>query len=111
MVERYNTEEADLFITRNVGIYDVFTEFDLATLDETSPAATNLDGALIQQFEQQNADLRVSQLVPTGGTVRLDFLNREVYLALGRHWAAVGIVDPRKRQTDELRGKWRFSGE
>ncbi len=53
-----------------------FAEFDLATLEDTSPAASNLDGALVQQFEQSNADLRVSQLVPTGGTVRFDWVNR-----------------------------------
>ena len=76
VLERYSTEEAKLAITQNVGIYDVFTEFDLATLEETSPAASNLDGALIQQFEQANADLKVSQLVPTGGTVRFDWINR-----------------------------------
>ena len=77
VVERYFTEEAELAITQNIGIYDVFTEFELAALEETSPAATNLDGALIQEFAQDNADLRVSQLVPTGGTVRFDFLNRK----------------------------------
>lgn len=76
VIERTFTEEADLAITQNVGIYDVFTEFDLARLDETSPAATDLDGALVQQFTQDNADLKVSQLVPTGGTFRFDFLNR-----------------------------------
>jgi len=77
VIERYFTEEAQLAITQNVGIYDVFTQFDLATLEETSPAASNLDGALVQQFEQSNADLRVSQLVPTGGTVRFDWLNQQ----------------------------------
>ena len=76
VLERYSTEEATLNITQNVGIYDVFTEFDLATLEETSPAATQLDGSLVQQFEQSNADLRVSQLINTGGRFRLDFLNR-----------------------------------
>jgi outer membrane protein len=76
VIERYSTEAAELAITQNVGIYDVFAEFDLATLEEISPAATNLDGAEIQQYAQDNADLRVSQLVPTGGTVRLDWLNR-----------------------------------
>jgi len=76
VIQRYTTEEAELNITQNVGIYDVFAEFDLATLEDTSPAASNLDGALVQQFEQSNADLRVSQLVPTGGTVRFDWVNR-----------------------------------
>ena len=77
VLERYNTEEATLAITQNVGIYDVFTEFDLATLEEISPAAGELDGALVQEFSQSNADLKVSQLVPTGGTFRFDWINRE----------------------------------
>ena len=77
VLERYNTEEATLAITQNVGIYDVFTEFDLATLEETSPAAGELDGALVQEFSQSSADLKVSQLVPTGGTFRFDWINRE----------------------------------
>lgn len=77
VLERYDTEEAQLAITQNVGIYDVLTQFDLATLEETAPAASNLDGALVQEFSQSNADLRVSQLVPTGGSFRFDWLNRE----------------------------------
>jgi outer membrane protein TolC len=77
VLERYTAETAQLNITQNVGIYDVFAEFDLATLSETAPAASNLDGALVQQFDQSNADLQVSQLVPTGGTVRFDWLNRQ----------------------------------
>ena len=77
VLERYSTEEAQLAIRQNVGIYDVFTQFDLATLEEIAPAASNLDGALVQEFEQSNADLRVSQLVPTGGTFRFDWLNRQ----------------------------------
>jgi len=76
VIERYFTEEAELAITQNVGIYDVFTQFDLAQLEETSPAASNLDGALVQEFDQASADLRVSQLIPTGGTFRFDWLNR-----------------------------------
>lgn len=77
VIQRYSTEEAELNITQNVGIYDVFAQVDLATLEEVSPAAGELDGALVQEFSQTSADLKVSQLVPTGGTVRFDWINRE----------------------------------
>ena len=77
VIERYSSETAELAITQNVGIYDVFAQFDAATLEESSPAASNLDGALVQEFTRDSADFRISQLIPTGGTFRFDWLNNK----------------------------------
>jgi outer membrane protein TolC len=75
IVQRYFQEQATLTVKQNLGIYDVFSTVDLATLEETSPAASNLDGADVQEFEQQRWDFGFDQLVPSGGTVFLDWRN------------------------------------
>ena len=77
VVERFAQEEAELYILQNKGIYDLFTTADFQKLSDTSPAATGLDGALVQEFELMDLDFGVEQLVNTGGRVRFDWTNRE----------------------------------
>ncbi len=77
VVERFSQEEADLQILRNRGIYDLFSTADFQKLSDTSPAASNLDGAPVQEFELMDLDLGLEQLVSTGGRVRLDWDNNE----------------------------------
>ncbi len=77
VVERFAQEQAELEILQNKGIYDLFTRADFQKLSDTSPAATGLDGALVQEFELMDLDLGVEQLVNTGGRVRFDWTNRE----------------------------------
>jgi outer membrane protein TolC len=77
VVERFAQEEAELAILQNKGIYDLFTTADFQKLADTSPAASNLDGALVQEFELMDVDLGLEQLVSTGGRVRFDWDNNE----------------------------------
>ena len=77
VVERFAQEEATLAIQQNKGIYDLFTTADFQKLADTSPAASNLDGALVQEFELMDLDLGLEQLVSTGGRVRFDWDNNE----------------------------------
>ena len=77
VVERFAQEEAELAIRQNKGIYDLFTTADFQKLSDTTPAATALDGALVQEFELMRLDLGLEQLVSTGGRVRLDWDNSE----------------------------------
>jgi outer membrane protein len=77
VVERFAQEQAELEILQNRGIYDLFTTADFQKLSDTSPAASNLDGALVQAFELMDVDLGLEQLVSTGGRVRFDWDNNE----------------------------------
>lgn len=77
VVERFAQEQAELEILQNRGIYDLFTTADFQKLADTTPAATALDGALVQEFELMDVDLGLEQLVSTGGRVRLDWDNSE----------------------------------
>ena len=77
VVERFAQEEADLLIQQNRGIYDLFTTADFQKLEDTSPAASNLDGAVVQEFELMDFDIGLEQLVSTGGRVRFDWDNNE----------------------------------
>lgn len=77
VVERFAQEEAELAIQQNKGIYDLFSTADFQKLSDTTPAATALDGALVQEFELMRLDLGLEQLVSTGGRVRLDWDNSE----------------------------------
>ncbi|MGB5294841.1 MAG: hypothetical protein WBP34_07815, partial [Thermoanaerobaculia bacterium] len=57
VVERFAQEEAELAIRQNKGIYDLFSTADFQKLSDTTPAATALDGALVQEFELMRLDL------------------------------------------------------
>lgn len=76
VVRRYSQEETRLGIQRAVGIYDLNFSSRVDTLSDSSPAASNLDGAEVQEFDQSNWNFRLDQLTPTGGTATFDWRNR-----------------------------------
>ncbi len=78
VVERYRSEESELSLWQSEGIYDPNLTADLSTFDETSPSASNLDGADIQTTEGQNWNFGVSRLFPVGGTGSVVFNNRRL---------------------------------
>lgn len=75
VIERYNLEESALRLTENMGMYDLGITTDLSGFNETNPAASNLDGAQVQEQEQVAWNLGVSQLNRLGGTLGVDFDN------------------------------------
>ncbi len=75
VVERYNEAEAGFRLDESRGIYDFVALADVWTLDETSPSASNLSGADIQTFEEQAWNFGLTRLLPSGATLRGDFLN------------------------------------
>ncbi len=77
-VERYRRSESELRLDEALGIYDFQSGADISAFDETSPAASNLDGADVQQSEGVIWNFNLSRLVPTGGQASLDFNNRRI---------------------------------
>lgn len=75
IVERYNEAEAELNLAETFGIYDLGLIAEVSGLSETTPSASNLDGAAVNTFDQQTWNLSLNQLVKTGGTFSLDFNN------------------------------------
>jgi outer membrane protein TolC len=74
-VQRIRREQAFETIQAARGIFDFNLGFDTGVFEETSPAASALEGADIRQSEGQNFDLRLDQLIGTGGTLSFDFNN------------------------------------
>ncbi len=74
-VERYRTTESELQLDQSQGIYDINTQADVGTFDETSPAASNLDGAAVQATKGTRWDFGASRLLPTGGTASVTWSN------------------------------------
>ncbi len=74
-VENLRFEESEWALFGEYGIYDLTLTGRLSALDETSPAASNLDGAEVRQFDQQQFNLGLSQLTPIGGTVGVQWNN------------------------------------
>ncbi len=74
-VERYNVAESGHVVTQNEGIFDLNLSALVSTFDETSPAASNLTGADIQQQEGQSWNLGLDQLLSAGGVLSVDFNN------------------------------------
>lgn len=75
MVERHRQEESELSLKQQFGIYDYNATIFAFANEENSPAASNLDGALIQISEFQQLDLGVNRLFSGGGRGRVDFNN------------------------------------
>ncbi len=75
-VERYALEESRFGIMRSLGIYDVNTRADVFAFEENSPTATILGGADVQINEGVGWNLGADRLVPSGGTVSLDWNNQ-----------------------------------
>ena len=68
-VQRYRREQSHEVIRQTKGIFDLGLSIDTATFEENSPAASALEGADIRQSEGTNLDLRLDQLLSTGGVV------------------------------------------
>jgi outer membrane protein TolC len=68
-VQRYRREEVSEGIRRSRGIFDLGIVFDTAIFEENSPASSALEGADIRISEGSNYDLRLDQLLNTGGVV------------------------------------------
>jgi len=75
MVQRQNRAEASFRVFEAVGIYDPNATASLSFVDETSPSASNLDGADVTTFESQAANLGLSKLVSSGGVFSADWSN------------------------------------
>ena len=75
IVDRYRQEESELALRQSFGIYDFNATINTFANDETSPAASNLDGASVQQSEFKRADFQITRLVPSGGTGQIDWNN------------------------------------
>ncbi len=75
VVQRHDRVQADYRLLESRGIYDPLAQADLAAFDETSPTASNLAGADVQTLEEQSWNFGLSRLLPSGGTLRGDFLN------------------------------------
>ncbi len=73
IVRRYNEKENRLNLSGAHGIYDLLGTADLNAFDETTPSASNLDGADIQTTEGQSWNFGLSRLLATGASVSLDF--------------------------------------
>ena len=75
IVDRYRQDEADLSLKSTFGIYDFNATIDGFANDETSPAASNLDGAQVQESQFKRLDFSLDRLTPGGGRGRLDWNN------------------------------------
>ena len=75
VVERYRSSESDLRLDESRGIYDINTRIDLAAFDESSPQASQLDGAEVRMTDGQEWNFSLSKLVPSGGTTSVTWNN------------------------------------
>jgi outer membrane protein len=73
--QRYAREQARLGIDQATGIYDFNLLAALSTSKTESPAASNLDGADVQNQKRTSLSVGGSQLFPTGGVVGVSFPN------------------------------------
>lgn len=73
--QRYSREQARLGIEEATGIYDFNLLAALSTSSVENPAASNLDGADVQEQDRSTFSVGGSQLVPTGGVFGVSFPN------------------------------------
>jgi len=74
-VIRYDRQVARLRIDQAMGIYDLSLFGGLSALHDESPAASNLDGAAVQEQDRAGFSAGVSQLFPTGGSGTVNWVN------------------------------------
>ncbi|HZI63578.1 MAG TPA: TolC family protein [Thermoanaerobaculia bacterium] len=72
IVERYSRAQAEQGILQNMGIYDLFTDAELSTSDFQQATASQLQAS---DFEEQQLNLGLSQLLPSGGNLTFDWDN------------------------------------
>lgn len=74
-VIRYDRQVARLRIDQAMGVYDLSLFGGLSALHDESPAASNLDGAAVQEQDREGFSAGVSQLFPTGGSGTVNWVN------------------------------------
>ena len=67
LVERYRQEESQLALWRSEGIYDPNLTADMTAYSETSPTASNLDGAEVSINEGRSWNFGLGRLFGSGG--------------------------------------------
>src|SRR5262249_42724655 len=74
-VSRYNRAESRLNILAALGYYDLLLGADLKYSDTTSPGQTIIGNTVVPASSGKTTtwDLNLSDNLPTGGTVRVDF--------------------------------------
>ena len=75
VVERYRFSESDLRLDESLGIYDINTRVDLTAFDESSPQASQLDGAEVRMTEGNSWNFNLSKLVSSGGVASATWNN------------------------------------
>ncbi len=73
--QRYSREQARLGIMEATGIYDFNLLAAISTSKSENPAASNLDGADVQNQKRSYLTVGGSQLFPTGGVVGVSIPN------------------------------------
>ena len=71
-VQRFERQRSRYAVFQNVGIYDLRAEAFARALDRTSPTGSQLEASA---FDQQIANVGVSQLLPTGGDLNVFWNN------------------------------------
>lgn len=74
-VQRYDRERSRLGIEQALGMYDFSLTSSAQASSDTSPAASNLDGAEVQKSDRLGLQLGLSRLVPTGGVADVAWSN------------------------------------
>ncbi len=72
IVERYSRAQAEQGILERLGIYDLFSDAELSTSDFQQATASTLQAS---DFEEQQLDLGLSQLLPSGGNLSFSWDN------------------------------------
>ncbi|HSM13620.1 MAG TPA: TolC family protein [Thermoanaerobaculia bacterium] len=74
-VERFTRQQIRLGVEQAMGVYDLSLGGSASVSSDESPAASNLDGAEVQEQDRGTFGLGVSQLFASGGTGRIEWGN------------------------------------
>lgn len=75
VVQRYNAADARLDLDQTFGMYDLALTGELSTFSESSPSASDLDGAIVRVQDRLTWNFGLSQLIKSGGSFGLNFNN------------------------------------
>ena len=75
-VQRFTRAQALFRVRENLGIYDLQLGANISLSDETSPAASQLDGADVRLSEVINYNFTVDQQTPVGGVASIQWDNQ-----------------------------------
>lgn len=74
-VIRYDRQVAHLRIDQAMGIYDLSLFGGASASHDESPAASNLDGAEVQEQDREGFSFGIGQLFPSGGSASANWAN------------------------------------